>query len=471
MYRYEAVSRQVREWIDAGVLRPGDRLISVREMSERLGYSTVTVHQAYGRLQDEGILEVRPRSGFFISRQTRQLPEFTSDGVDFVVEEEANLAENQTHLPPSIRQMEIEGFGSSFISADLLPYDDLYRLMSSGLRWEAARLETTNWQGLESLREIISRRVSTLAPARRAREIIITRDIGDSLRLCLNLLTRPGSKVIVETPTDAATVSAVLGRALSPIEIYSHPRYGVDPEQFQYLLDNNDIDACILSPNNHVPTGVSYPPDNARRIMEAATIKDVPIIESVASQELLYGTQAFELAQFDTRNLVLKIGGFADTLGPRFGVSWIAVPVRYRTLLAAHLAAMPLSAGEWARQKAIAEFIARRSYDRHLRKLREALSARMRKGLSRVFQTFPEHCTVSRPTGGYICWVRGPTTFSAVATAARANPNVLGYLPGPLFSVTRAFGNFLALNLSFPWTAEREAALDVIGKALLKSSN
>lgn len=460
MYRYEHVTGQIREWIAGGVLKPGDRLLSVREMSTKLGFSAVTVYQAYGILEDEGLLEARSRSGFYVKRLSRQLPEFS----DLLEDPSNNEAVHGSDMPmPRYRRHVADGLGSLSISDDLLPDDELFRLMSTNLRWERARREPAGWQGLDTLREAIVKRSAVNLANVRARDIIVTNGLYTSIGVCLDLLAPAGAKILVETPMDAAIVSAVLARNLVPVEIYSHPRFGVDPEQFQYLIDSNDIAACILSPYNHAPTGVSYSLDVARKIAEAATRRRVPIIENLAGQDLLYGAVAQDLSQFDAQNLIIRVGDLSDTLGPRFGLGWISLPRRDHWKV--QLPDQPM-AGQWARQKAISAFLSSRSYERHLRRLRENLSARALRGLALIFQHFPENCTVSRPASGYLCWVRGPKAFNAVELEHVAQERSASFSPGPLFSVSRAFGNFIALNLSHAWTEERERELINIARLL-----
>ena len=59
--------------IEQGLYRPGQRLPSVRALSEEHGVSLSTVQQAYRMLEDSGMVSPRPKSGYFVSDQ-RQLP-------------------------------------------------------------------------------------------------------------------------------------------------------------------------------------------------------------------------------------------------------------------------------------------------------------------------------------------------------------------------------------------------------------
>ena len=52
--------------IEQGLYRPGDRLPSVRSLSQEHGVSLSTVQQAYRHLEDMGLASPRPKSGYFV---------------------------------------------------------------------------------------------------------------------------------------------------------------------------------------------------------------------------------------------------------------------------------------------------------------------------------------------------------------------------------------------------------------------
>jgi DNA-binding transcriptional regulator YhcF (GntR family) len=67
------LTQYVRDHIIGGMhvgqLRGGDRLSSIREMGKQLGRNPRTVRAAYAALEQEGLIEVRGRSGVFVARQ------------------------------------------------------------------------------------------------------------------------------------------------------------------------------------------------------------------------------------------------------------------------------------------------------------------------------------------------------------------------------------------------------------------
>ena len=56
---YQQLARQVREQVSKEILKPGDKLPSVRELSESLGINMHTVRRAYLLLRDQGIIDLR----------------------------------------------------------------------------------------------------------------------------------------------------------------------------------------------------------------------------------------------------------------------------------------------------------------------------------------------------------------------------------------------------------------------------
>src|SRR5436190_6165013 len=63
---YDQVARQIVQLIEGGTLRPGERIPSVRTLSRQHGISISTVLQAYRLLENRGLIEARPQSGYFV---------------------------------------------------------------------------------------------------------------------------------------------------------------------------------------------------------------------------------------------------------------------------------------------------------------------------------------------------------------------------------------------------------------------
>src|SRR5690606_24655505 len=63
---YETIAESVQQLIENGTLRPGNRVPSVRRMALQRDVSISTVIQAYTLLENRGLIEARPQSGYYV---------------------------------------------------------------------------------------------------------------------------------------------------------------------------------------------------------------------------------------------------------------------------------------------------------------------------------------------------------------------------------------------------------------------
>lgn len=61
------IVRQIELLILRGILRPGERLPSERELSERMDVSRPSLREALAELQDRGLLTTRPNAGVYVA--------------------------------------------------------------------------------------------------------------------------------------------------------------------------------------------------------------------------------------------------------------------------------------------------------------------------------------------------------------------------------------------------------------------
>jgi DNA-binding transcriptional MocR family regulator len=473
MKRSEGVVNLVRQWIDNGALAPGARAPSVRQMSRIAGCSASTVHQAYGLLENAGVFVALPRSGFYIDEGVgRARRPAVPDRGSSEAAREISISELTLRLFASWSNSEIQQFGAIYASSDLFPVEDINRHFRRVLRncnSSKGADTASSTQGDPALREAIAHRYVEHGIALSANDIVLTAGGMHALSLCINILTKPGDIVLIESPTMFPVFTALEHRGLRAVEIsYSH-RDGLDPDQFEYLTDRYDVRACVLMPTHQYPTGVSTPAAAVRKIVEIARRKNLPIIENGGYMDLQYGkTCAPTLKRFDEAGLVLQVGSFSNTLAPGYGIGWL-VPGRFREkFMQMKFASNLLSGGIF--QRAVADYMHSGNFNRHLRSLRSKLLGRMEHGLHLMEKYFPPGCKVTKPSGGFMCWVEGPPDFDSVAACRDALARGVGLPPGPLFSVREAFGNCIGLNLSFSWTPDAEARLKAIGELMREHS-
>lgn len=84
---YEQIIRRIKMLCLQGVLQPGDKLPSVRELAGMIVANPNTVSKAYQVLEREGVIETRPGKGTFVAA-----------GADVRVEDPKRAAELQRRV-------------------------------------------------------------------------------------------------------------------------------------------------------------------------------------------------------------------------------------------------------------------------------------------------------------------------------------------------------------------------------------
>ncbi|MGC3991095.1 MAG: winged helix-turn-helix domain-containing protein [Chthoniobacteraceae bacterium] len=70
---YQQLARRLEELIQSRSLRAGDRMPSVRDFSTQQRVSVPTALQAYVTLETRGLIEARPKSGFYVRARQADL--------------------------------------------------------------------------------------------------------------------------------------------------------------------------------------------------------------------------------------------------------------------------------------------------------------------------------------------------------------------------------------------------------------
>jgi DNA-binding transcriptional MocR family regulator len=142
-------------------------------------------------------------------------------------------------------------------------------------------------------------------------------------------------------------------------------------------------------------------------------------------------------------------------------VGWVAAG-RYSKVIERLKLTTTLSASVPA-QIALAKYLQKGGYDKHLRKLRHTLLVNQIKFVEAIERYFPEGTRLTRPQGGYFLWVKLPDGISALELHRMALAKGISIAPGPIFSAQRGFTDYIRLNYGHIWDARIEDALATLG--------
>lgn len=465
MNRYESLAADLAESIRSGLLRPGDRLPSVRQTSASRGVSPSTVFQAYYLLEAQGLIRARERSGYYVAARVARLPPepdaASQPNEDTVL---LDMSDRVFDLLGSTMDREVVPFGSAFPDPLLFPLERLARLVAASVQ----RLDP--WSTVDSLtpghaplRRQIALRYLVDGLQVHPDEIVITNGALEALNLCLATVTRPGDAVVVESPTFYAALQSLERNGLRAIEVPTSPREGIDLGALERVLARHAPKACWLMTNFQNPLGSLMPEAKKRDLVELLARHEVPLIEDDVYGELYFGNQRPPPAKaFDRKGLVLHCSSFSKCLAPDYRIGWVA-PGRYAQAVARHKLSTTLTTAA-PMQAALATYLEKAGYDRHLRRMRHALASRQGAFIEAIAKHFPPGTRATRPAGGYFLWVELPAPADALAIHHRALSHGISVAPGPMFSASQACVNCLRLNYGHAWDARAEAALATLGR-------
>lgn len=464
MKLYQALADDIAESIQAGLLKPGDRLQSVRQASAARKLSPSTVFQAYYLLEARGLVESRPRSGYYVTRAAASRPPEPDlpsqpDGESRAVD----VSELVFQVLESSMTRDVVPLGSAFPSPLLFPLDRLGRLLASAAThldpWSTVDDLTP---GNAELRRQIALRYLLADMHVGTDEIVITNGAMEALNLCIGAVTEPGDAVLVESPCFYATLQMLERMRLRAIEVPTHPREGIDLAAVETAIARHAPSACCLMSSFQNPLGASMPVERKRALVELLARHRIPLIEDDVYAELYFGRQRpLPAKAFDREGLVLHCSSFSKSLAPGYRIGW-AAPGRFARRVARRKLTTTLNTSV-PTQAALAQYLQRGGFDRHLRRLRKTLAAQQADYLEAIARHFPRGTRVPRPAGGYFLWLELPGDADALAIQQRAAALGISIAPGPMFSASRGFGHCLRLNCGHPLDARVASALATLG--------
>lgn len=460
---YLRVARQIEGQIRKGALRVGDKVPSIRGLRRQQGVSVSTVLQAYFWLENQGWIEPRPQSGFYVRVPYVELvpePEFQTErcapteiGVTDLLHEVVTSIGDPTKLP----------LGAAALSPELFPNRKLNQIIHKITRNTPNHSGQYIPQGLEVLRRQIARRSIGFGCNFSPNDVVITCGGMEALNLAIRAVAGPGSVIAIESPTYFAVLQIIESLGMKAIEIPTHPRTGMDLNALSSAIRKHKVSACICIPNCHNPLGFILDDNYKKNLVDLLTRHDVPLIEDDLYGDIPFsGIRPKTAKAFDTEGIVLLCSSFSKVLGPGFRVGWIEAG-RYRDAVV-RLKFINTLTSPSLPQLIIAEFIESGGYDRYLRRLRDTLSSQIQVYSQAVARYFPSGTKISRPAGGYVLWVELPKTIDSSSLYRAALAEDIYIVPGAIFSASGQFRNHIRISCGHPLSDSIDRALISLGR-------
>lgn len=350
---YEQIYRHIRREVEAGNIRPGERLPSSRKLSEYLQVSRTTVDQAYGQLVAEGYLRSAACKGYYAceieSAVMSRVP------AQFSERKRENLKTYRYDF--SVNGIESGGFPHNI-------WNKLSRQILSGNTEELFLLGDS--RGEEGLRRALAAYLHHARGVMCSPDQIIVGAGNDYLLMLLSIILGKKCKIGMENPTyiSAAQCFRQLGHV---VQVVNHDEEGMLPGH----LEEQEIDMVYVMPSHQFPVGSIMPISRRMQLLSwASKAQGRFIIEDDYDSEFRYrGKPIPALQGSDMHDRVIYLGTFSKSLAPAIRVSYMVLP---GCLLGAYEERAVDFSNTVSRvdQKILEEFLIQGAFERHLNRRR-----------------------------------------------------------------------------------------------------
>jgi len=445
-YLYEQLAKDLSQAIRQGIFTVDERLPSLRQTSEQYEVSMATAIQAYHHLEQEGFIESRPKSGYYVCPWMDDQPEepvITRPKLSPTV---VNIGHLAMSLVDESRQPGLIKLGAAVPEPDLLPLGTISRTLAGVARRKLlAPAIYEQAQGSFDLRKQIAQLMRESGVRCTAHDIIITNGCLEALGLALRSIANEGDTIAIESPTYFGVLKVIESLGMKVLEIPTHASNGIELDALEKAIKKRKITASVLLPLFNNPLGSTMPDENKRAVVELFNKHNIPLIE-----DDVYGALSYEpkrpkaIKAYDESGNVLYCSSFSKTIAPGLRIGWIIAGQHHDQVL--YQKFLDNISTAIHPQLTMAELLSHGAYRRCVRHSARVYRLRMEHMRRWVAEFFPIGTRLSNPQGGYLLWIELPKSIDSFALYRNAMEKKIAISPGILFSAQGQYQHHIRLS-------------------------
>ena len=344
-FAYMQLYEQLRKDIVSGVLAYGSKLPSKRILAEETGVSVITTSHTYAILCDEGYIESRQRSGYFVIYQEN----------DFV-----SVAEPPLPITAHTKQKKDTKYD--------FPFSVLAKVMRRVLAdyGEEILIKAPN-QGCIELRGAISNYLARSNGMKVSPRQIVIGSGAEHLYSLIVQLFKNKRKIALENPS-YHKIRQVYEANNVTCDMLELGQNGIRTSE----LERTDASMLHVTPFNSFPSGITASVSKRYEYLQWAQKHDGYIIEDNYASELTISKKnedtIFSLAKDEK---VIYLNTFSETIAPSMRIGYMVLPEhlvgRFEEELGFYSCTVPVF-----EQYVLAELINGGDFERHVNRVRRA---------------------------------------------------------------------------------------------------
>ncbi len=422
----QALAASITRQIQEGGYSLGEKLPSLRELSELHGLSKNTVVAAFEILVSNGIVEPRRGSGFFVCAKR----------TDKSSEEDSKSLERAMNIVWMMREQfktvqDAHPLGDGFPPIDWLTdlrLDKFHHKVVRGGMGTVFRYG--NRFGYLPLREHLVRRLEDFGISAKTNQILMTNGANSAMDLVIRYFLPPGSPVLVDDPGYYLLYGKL---KLADAKIIGVTRHSDGPnlEELEKLIIQYRPRLFFTQSVAHNPTGSDLSAGKAYRVLQLAQKYNVMIVENDALADFK-PLSSTRLSALDQLERTIYIGSFSKSLSASLRVGFLACSSDLASELADLKTLISNNSSEYC-ERTVDVIIREGNYGKHMIRLRDRLSVATEKARSELESLGA--VILGSPTQSLYLWAKLPNVEDTYTLAQDLQQHKILLAPGRLFRV------------------------------------
>lgn len=310
--KYIQIAQHIKKLIDDNVIKDGEKLPSIRELSKFLKVNNVTIVNAYKKIENEGYAIQKIGSGTYAKRK----------------EVAINFKKKYGEIVRKISSEELKkymDFSGEAACSDVFPISSFKDVLNKVLDRDGidalAYQEALGYEGLrKSIDEFFWNDKIGLD------NILVVSGAQQGIDIVSKALINVNDNIVVEKPTYGGALAVFKWRRANVYEI-EVDKDGMNLDKLEKLAKKNKIRCVYVMSYFQNPTGISYSIEKKRRLLNMAEIYDFYIIEDDYLSELIYNNHEYvSFKSIDHNDRVIYIKSFSKIFLPGIRLGYMITP-------------------------------------------------------------------------------------------------------------------------------------------------
>jgi DNA-binding transcriptional MocR family regulator len=484
---YIQIRDSIEKAIQAGDLKPGDKLPSVSCLSKEIGVTQATIRRALQDLGDAGQTECHVGRGTFIrDMQAGSTKELDQEGAGAGRDGEQDTSYSHSNYRPREHAARRLRTGVSKALYDIMPLAHKPGIIAMTKGTPDEKLMPKNFldemcqqvlgagsskyvtatvpQGMYELREEIARRASEDGSQVTPGMVLITNGVTQAISLIGQAAIERRHEIVCETPCFQGIPNSFTAMG-HWVETVQRDEQGPIVQQLERFTDRNPR-LFYCCPYVHNPMGTDMNPERYRKVVDWAKRTGTVVIADEIFKDLKFtgNSQPSLLKELGAEQTIV-VSSMSKSIMTGLRVGWIiSSPQRIQELTQLKWL---MDHSTPALMQGIALSIFRSGkFDEHTRAMQDVYRSRMETLLKSLKKLMPKGVSWSIPEGGFSILLELPRGYSSVALLLSAIDKGVSFLPGPLFDIDHRYVHGMRISTAFSDEHQIKEGIELLADAI-----